>query len=132
MQEASVEVVTVLLAAGANPDLVDYAGFTALHIVCRFRACEVSYMLTASTKSFSLPCVKKHGSSDIYSWLCFFMQKDFGRLLNALFRHRTSADKVDKDGLSALHILCLSPAVEVSSVIGSVACLSMVTQQNTC
>ena len=47
MQGAPVEDVTALLVAGANPDQVDGTGHTALHIVCRFRACEVSQMLTA-------------------------------------------------------------------------------------
>ena len=44
------------------------------------------------------------------------IQEDFRRLLLALLEHVVSADKVDDDGLSALHILCLNPDAEVSHV----------------
>ena len=60
MQEAPAEVVAALLAAGANPDQMDYVGCTALHMVCRSRASEVSRRLNAK-QSCPVPAVDQYG-----------------------------------------------------------------------
>ena len=70
VQEAPFEVVAALLAAGANPDQVDYVGCTALHIICRSRASEVSRMPTAKIRSSGIPSAANHSLSLQDGWLC--------------------------------------------------------------
>ena len=115
MQEAPVEVVTVLLAAGADPDQVDCTGCTALHAVCRFRTFHVSGMLPLPELRRLLLSVVGHDS--LTTRCAVWVQDNFDQLVRALLVYSVSADKADENGLSALQTLCLSDDVEVSYLL---------------